>query len=142
MNVNVTEQIVQLCEFLESCLQKWTMEIDEKRKDYFYLNYFTTEQLVILRKEIAKVCNGEIGDKLIYPMLNGVRVDCNPLVSMFIQLHVKFSNPILSLRRYECNWSYDLIFLIFCIQIHIMIRNKNKTVKKDVSMLVFELHGL
>ena len=27
------------------------------------------------------------------------------------------------LRRYECNWSYDLIFLITCIQIHIMIRN-------------------
>ena len=30
------------------------------------------------------------------------------------------------LRRYECNWSYDLIFLICCIHNHLMIRNKNK----------------
>ena len=31
------------------------------------------------------------------------------------------------LRRYECNWSYDLILIIFCIQNHLMIWNKNKT---------------
>lgn len=80
MKVNVTAQIKELCKFLEDCLKKWTSEINEKRECYYYLNHFTTEQLVILRKEIAKVCNGESGDKIIYPMLDSVKKGCLPTV--------------------------------------------------------------
>ena len=38
---------------------------------------------------------------------------------------VKWGNQFhCCLRRYECNWVYDFIFQISCIQNHLMIRNK------------------
>ena len=51
--IDVTGQISQVCCFLEECLGEWTHHIEVKRLEFAPLNFFTTEQLVILRRELA-----------------------------------------------------------------------------------------
>ncbi len=48
------------------------------RAEHKELNYFTTEQIVILRREIVKLCLKNKGDPLnmIYPMLHEIRPSC------------------------------------------------------------------
>jgi hypothetical protein len=80
---DVTRQISQICEFMDKCLYEWQKDIEEKRKEFYHLNYYTTEQLVILRQEIAKVLKGEMEgvDIRIYQMLSFVKPYCSQDVS-------------------------------------------------------------
>ena len=58
---------------------------------------------------------------------------CNAFISDYFQSkclvigvldHIPY---VLYLRRYECNWSYDLFFLYSCIQYKLVIRTRNQT---------------
>ena len=62
---------------MEGCLQQWLTYIKEQRNQYFELNHFTTEQLVILRNELAKLMSTE--DQLrptVYTLLHMVHPGC------------------------------------------------------------------
>ncbi|XP_070579265.1 E3 ubiquitin-protein ligase rnf213-alpha-like [Ptychodera flava] len=48
-------QLQKLCNFMEDCLEEWLVYVEEKRSDFYQLNYYTTEQLVILRRELAQL---------------------------------------------------------------------------------------
>ena len=50
------------------------------RDTYDQLNHFTTEQLVILRREIVKICRVSKADPTaqVYPLLQHVRANCSP----------------------------------------------------------------
>ena len=42
---------------MERCLCQWRDEIHAKRMQYYHLNYYTTQQLLLLRKSLAGVRN-------------------------------------------------------------------------------------
>uniref|UniRef100_A0A8D0H1U9 Ring finger protein 213 n=1 Tax=Sphenodon punctatus TaxID=8508 RepID=A0A8D0H1U9_SPHPU len=51
---NVTKVLPALCREMESFLERWKCFMCEKRSLYFYLNYYTAEQLVYLCRELGK----------------------------------------------------------------------------------------
>jgi hypothetical protein len=75
----VVEHISSLCTFMEDCLKEWMHHIGVQRTEAYYLNHFTTKQLVILQNELAKVNSAEKKDlsKNIYPLLSQVKKNCN-----------------------------------------------------------------
>ena len=50
---DVVEQIAEVCDFMEECLHDWNKHIAVKRTEFYFLNHFTTAQLVILRKQVS-----------------------------------------------------------------------------------------
>ena len=42
---------------MEKCYKNWKKKVSDARKEYRELNFFTTQQLMTLRKEIATVCH-------------------------------------------------------------------------------------
>ena len=75
---DVSDHIIELCQFMEECLNEWTKDINGKRTQFCHLNYFTTAQLVILRNELAKVAfsNYDVSCR-VYPMLDSVKNNCS-----------------------------------------------------------------
>ena len=73
----VSGYINDLCMFMEDCLNEWLEHIARQRVESYYLNYYTTEQLVILQNELPKI-NTDIAhiSKNIYPLLSLVKKDC------------------------------------------------------------------
>eukprot|EP00058_Branchiostoma_floridae_P013669 XP_002599157.1 hypothetical protein BRAFLDRAFT_68766 [Branchiostoma floridae] len=51
----VEEQLTQLAKYMEVCLEEWLGAMDKARLEYDELNHFTTEQIVVLRKALAKM---------------------------------------------------------------------------------------
>ena len=47
--------INKVIKYLENCNKEWLEHIDSKRNQYPLLNYFTLDQLVILREELTKI---------------------------------------------------------------------------------------
>ncbi|KAI1884419.1 hypothetical protein AGOR_G00226210 [Albula goreensis] len=45
---NMLEQLHDLCRKMEQCLDFWKAFIDQQRSQYYYLNYYTAEQIVYL----------------------------------------------------------------------------------------------
>ncbi|XP_074870414.1 E3 ubiquitin-protein ligase RNF213 isoform X2 [Carettochelys insculpta] len=46
--------LLELCRVMEKFLEKWKGFMTDKRSQYFYLNYYTSEQLVYLCSELGK----------------------------------------------------------------------------------------
>ncbi|KAL5009497.1 hypothetical protein ScPMuIL_011802, partial [Solemya velum] len=69
--------IPSLAKFMEDCLQSWLEYIDRKRYEYFHLNYFTIDQLVILQQELAKLGVDEEPSNWLYPLLSFVKSNCD-----------------------------------------------------------------
>ena len=79
----VAKQIQTMSEFLEQCYIDWLDHIEKRRSEFYYLNHYNTQQLVILCQEIVSLFNntkGTIGDSCIdrkvYPMLCAVKHNC------------------------------------------------------------------
>ena len=68
---------------MESCFDKWMDFIKQKRKKYHHLNYFTTDQLVILQRELVKIGTNEEPSHLIYPLLSAVKSECTKCMIYF-----------------------------------------------------------
>ncbi|KAK3585584.1 hypothetical protein CHS0354_036771 [Potamilus streckersoni] len=75
-NDDVTAVIPKIARFMENCLDKWIGHINQKRSEYLELNYFTTDQLVILQQELVKVGSSQSLDIKIYPLLSAVKENC------------------------------------------------------------------
>lgn len=52
---DVMDQISEVCGFMEECLEDWNCHIRQKRTEFYFLNHFTTAQLVILRQEVLVI---------------------------------------------------------------------------------------
>ncbi|XP_072028883.1 E3 ubiquitin-protein ligase rnf213-alpha-like isoform X2 [Amphiura filiformis] len=59
---SLTEELPDLLDFMDKCLKRWKNHVDEKRNKYYYLNYFTTEQLLRLCHDLA--CQSRYPDKV------------------------------------------------------------------------------
>jgi len=74
----VLDHISYLCSFMEDCLKDWRQHIGDQRTKQYYLNHFTTEQLVILQGELSKVGNDDRNglSRNVYPLLSKVKKNC------------------------------------------------------------------
>ena len=72
------DHISCICSFMEDCLKDWRQHIGDERTQLYYLNHFTTEQLVILQGELSKVGNDQTNglSKNVYPLLSKVKKNC------------------------------------------------------------------
>lgn len=69
--------IPKLAKFMEECLQAWMEYIERKRNEYFHLNYFSIDQLVILQRELVKIGTDKEPTDLIYSLLSFVKSNCS-----------------------------------------------------------------
>ena len=53
---SITKELDEESSFMETCYKNWKKKVSDARKEYRELNFFTTQQLMILRKEIATIC--------------------------------------------------------------------------------------
>ena len=70
---------------MELCFTSWLDHVDAHRTEYPELNYFTTEQLVILQHEFSKLQENQEPSKKIYPMLHNISQNCNPGIYILIK---------------------------------------------------------
>ena len=52
---NVVEELQKVASKMEDDLDKWKQEIQEKRDEFYELNYYTTQQLLLLREELGRL---------------------------------------------------------------------------------------
>ena len=52
---NVVEELQKVASRMEVDLDKWKKEIQEKRDEFYELNYYTTQQLLLLREELGRL---------------------------------------------------------------------------------------
>uniref|UniRef100_A0ABM5FN25 E3 ubiquitin-protein ligase RNF213 isoform X1 n=1 Tax=Pogona vitticeps TaxID=103695 RepID=A0ABM5FN25_9SAUR len=72
-NGEVTKVLPEICRKMESFLERWNRFISEKRSQYFYLNYYTAEQLVFLCRELGS----ESPTEAALMMLSFIKQDCS-----------------------------------------------------------------
>ena len=54
---SIKKELDEESSFMEKCYKNWKKKVSDARKEYRELNFFTTQQLMTLRKEIATVCH-------------------------------------------------------------------------------------
>ena len=54
---SIAKELEEESSFMEKCFRNWKKKVSDARKEYRELNFFTTQQLMTLRKEIATVCH-------------------------------------------------------------------------------------
>ncbi|XP_062387528.1 E3 ubiquitin-protein ligase rnf213-alpha [Sardina pilchardus] len=73
---NPVEQLPELCKRMETCLSFWKDFMDKQRSQYYYLNYFTAEQIVYLCSKLTQTSITR-PDQQTLMMLSFIRSDCN-----------------------------------------------------------------
>ena len=59
---SLREELPDLLDFLNKCVNRWKDHIDSKREKHYYLNFFTTEQLLRLSHDLA--CQSQYSEKV------------------------------------------------------------------------------
>ena len=54
---SISQELAHVSTAMEADLSKWKQKVSDARKEYRELNFFNTQQLMLLRKEIAKACH-------------------------------------------------------------------------------------
>lgn len=57
---HIVEDLQKIAYNMETALDKWKEEIDRRCNAYYELNYFTSQQLLLLREELGRLKNSEI----------------------------------------------------------------------------------
>ena len=73
---SVSQELARVSTVMEDCLSKWKQKVSDARKEYRELNFFNTQQLMLLRKEIAGACQRspfEVGNPQVFTLLESVR---------------------------------------------------------------------
>ncbi|XP_026120794.1 E3 ubiquitin-protein ligase rnf213-alpha-like [Carassius auratus] len=76
MEGEVTEQLPEVCRKMESCLCFWKAFMDKQRSQHYYLNYFTSEQLVYLCSQLTQKNGTELKDQVLI-MLSFIKPNCS-----------------------------------------------------------------
>ena len=53
---SIAAELAAASKTMEDCFSTWKKKVSNARKEYQELNFFTTQQLMLLRKEIASAC--------------------------------------------------------------------------------------
>ncbi|XP_067860144.1 E3 ubiquitin-protein ligase rnf213-alpha-like isoform X2 [Heptranchias perlo] len=73
---DISEQLQVLCRALETCFQNWCEFIEKKRAKFYYLNYYTAEQIVYLCSELGSFAAGKPLCEQVVAMLSFIKPDC------------------------------------------------------------------
>lgn len=72
---NIEEQLPELCRKMEKCLDYWMDFVDKQRSHYYYLNYYTAEQIVYLCSKLTWQNMTNLEDQ-VFMMLSFVKPNC------------------------------------------------------------------
>lgn len=75
MKGNVTEQLPDVCKKMEKCLSFWKDFMDKQRSQFYYLNYFTAEQIVYLCNQLTQKNLSNLEDQSLM-MLSFIKSNC------------------------------------------------------------------
>lgn len=73
---SIAEELAIESTSMENCYLNWKKKVSDARKEYQELNFFTTQQLMLLRKEIASVCHSKdllVSNLQVLTLLESVR---------------------------------------------------------------------
>ena len=56
---SIAKELNEESSLMETCYKNWKKKVSDARKEYRELNFFTTQQLMTLRKQIATVCHSK-----------------------------------------------------------------------------------
>lgn len=73
---SIAEELAAESTSMENCYLNWKKKVSDARKEYQELNFFTTQQLMLLRKEIASVCHSKdllVSNLQVLTLLESVR---------------------------------------------------------------------
>ena len=73
---SISQELARVSTAMEDCLSKWKQKVSDARKEYRELNFFNTQQLMLLRKEIARACHEsrfQIENPQVFTLLESVR---------------------------------------------------------------------
>ena len=73
---SIAKELADESTAMENCYLNWKEKVSDARKEYRELNFFTTQQLMLLRKEIAEVCRSNdllVSNLQVFTLLESVR---------------------------------------------------------------------
>ena len=73
---SISQELARESTAMEADLSKWKLKVDNARKEYRELNFFNTQQLMLLRREIAKACHKsyfQVENPQVFTLLESVR---------------------------------------------------------------------
>lgn len=73
---DVTEQLLEVCKKMESCLRFWKVFMDKQRSQHYYLNYYTAEQVVYMCRQLSQKNMTEMEDQVLM-MLSFIKPNCS-----------------------------------------------------------------
>ncbi|XP_043084874.1 E3 ubiquitin-protein ligase rnf213-alpha-like isoform X2 [Puntigrus tetrazona] len=76
MEGDLTEQLPEVCRKMESCLCFWKAFMDKQRSQHYYLNYFTSEQVVYLCSQLTQKNNTDMKDQVLM-LLSFIKPNCS-----------------------------------------------------------------
>lgn len=75
---SVEEQLPDLCRKMEKCLEYWMNFVDKQRFHYYYLNYYTAEQIVYLCRQLSQQNVSNVENQVLM-MLSFIKPNCTSL---------------------------------------------------------------
>ena len=72
----ISQELARVSTAMEADLSKWKQKVSDVRKEYRELNFFNTQQLMLLRKEIARACHKsqfQVENPQVFTLLESVR---------------------------------------------------------------------
>ena len=73
---SISQELARVSTAMEADLSNWKQKVSNARKEYRELNFFNTQQLMLLRKEIAKACHKsyfQVENPQVFTLLESVR---------------------------------------------------------------------
>ena len=108
-----SEELAVASTAMENCYLDWKKKVSDTRKEYQELNFFTTQQLILLRKEIAIACRRSdlhIDNPQVLNLLESVRANLNTeVLKAAIQRAFKGTNLLEHTKRSGDVLSFSLI---------------------------------
>jgi hypothetical protein len=104
--IDVLDQIDEMCNFLQECLDAWVQHVDQQRRTYHHLNYFSPEQLVMIQTELARLGKNGTPNKCVYPLLAAIKDNATYeelqqcLKQAFVELEEDKKEELGSLNRF------------------------------------------
>ncbi|XP_016116503.1 E3 ubiquitin-protein ligase rnf213-alpha-like, partial [Sinocyclocheilus grahami] len=106
MEGDVTEQLPEVCRKMESCVCFWKAFMAKQRSKHYYLNYFTSEQVVYLCSQLTQKNVTEMNDQVLM-MLSFIKPNCS--FSDVTQAWHRLQDDVIK----ELKQNYDLEFQTF-----------------------------
>ena len=73
---SISQELARVSTAMEAHLSKWKHKVSDAREEYRELNFFNTQQLMLLRKEIARACHKsqfQVENPEVFTLLESVR---------------------------------------------------------------------